>query len=134
MCMCIYIYIYIYIYRFEPTTRSPQIHTSVCEKNTPPEKNTLGEMSSENTKSGAGEEFMLLCCKERAFVKGVFFSQTPVGSLEFRAVQSSKLSDLADSSAISKPAVSKGRAVSSHLVVQWFADGRPGESSCLGKT
>ena len=35
----------------------------VSEKNTPPEKKTLGKPSLKNTKSGTGEEFLLLFCK-----------------------------------------------------------------------
>ena len=41
-------------------------------KNTPPEKRTLGKMSLKNTTSGAGEQFLLLACKAKARVKGVF--------------------------------------------------------------
>ena len=43
------------------------------KKNTPPEKRTLGNFSLKNTKSGAGEGFLLLGCMAKACVKGVFF-------------------------------------------------------------
>ena len=46
--------------------------TGVCEKNTPPEKKTLGEISLKNSESGAGEEFLLLLCRGKGRVKGVF--------------------------------------------------------------
>ena len=42
--------------------------TSVCEKNTPPKKKTLGTIGSSNTKSGAGEQIMLLSCRAKARV------------------------------------------------------------------
>ena len=42
-------------------------------------RRTLGKVSLKNTKSGAGEEFLLLFCRAEARAKGVFFcSQTPV--------------------------------------------------------
>ena len=49
----------------------------VSVKNKPPEENTLVTVSLKNTKSRAGEEFLLLDCKAKAGRKGVF-SQTPV--------------------------------------------------------
>ena len=51
---------------WEPTT-------GVCENNTPPDKKILGKLSLKNTKSGAGEEFLLLCCREKVLVKDVVF-------------------------------------------------------------
>ena len=45
----------------------------VCENNTPPERKILGNISLKDTKSGAGEEFMLQDCRARACSKGVFF-------------------------------------------------------------
>ena len=48
------------------------IPTSV-KKKTPPEKNTLAEISLKSTTSGAGEEFVLLFCRAQAHGKGVFF-------------------------------------------------------------
>ena len=44
--------------------------TGVCDKKTP-KKMTLGEISMINTKSGAGEEFLLLDCMVKAHMKGV---------------------------------------------------------------
>ena len=38
-----------------------------------------------NTKSGAGEEFLLLFCWAEACVKGMFLSQTPVGAERMEA-------------------------------------------------
>ena len=38
----------------------------VSVKNTPPEKNTLQTISLKDSKSGAGEEFMLLLCGAKA--------------------------------------------------------------------
>ena len=52
--------------------------SGVCEKNTPPEKNTCGKISFQSTKSGAGEQFLLQDCRARACAKGTLFSQTPV--------------------------------------------------------
>ena len=42
------------------------------KKNTPPEKKTHGNISFKNTKSKAGEQFLLRDCKARAHPKGVF--------------------------------------------------------------
>ena len=41
-------------------------HTSVCEKNTPPEKKTLRKISLQSAKSGAGEQLLLDCGAELA--------------------------------------------------------------------
>ena len=57
--------------------RSKVGHNGVCEKSTPPEKNTLGTPNLKNTKSGGGEEFMLLSCRAEAHAKRVLCSQTP---------------------------------------------------------
>ena len=43
--------------------------TGVCEKNTPPERKTLWTISLKSTKSGTGEEFLLLFCRAEAYVK-----------------------------------------------------------------
>ena len=48
----------------------------VCEKDTPPEKSTHWNSSFQNTKSGAGEQFLLLDCRARACAKGLFFFHT----------------------------------------------------------
>ena len=48
-------------------------HTGVCAKNTPPDEKTCGNISLQNTKSGAGEQFLLLCCGAKARSKGVLF-------------------------------------------------------------
>ena len=50
----------------------------VCETNTPPDKNAIGEITQTNTKSVAGKKMLLLFCRAVARVKGVFFSHTPV--------------------------------------------------------
>ena len=47
-------------------------------KNTPPEKNTGGKTGFQSTKSGAGEQFLLLDFMAKARIKGVVVSQTPV--------------------------------------------------------
>ena len=54
-------------------------HTGVCEKeNTPPEKQRLGKISCQSTKSGSGEQFLLRdCVVAKARVKGMCCSQTP---------------------------------------------------------
>ena len=48
-------------------------NTAVCEKNIPPEKKTHRKISLKNTKSGVGEQFLLLDCMAKACAKGVFF-------------------------------------------------------------
>ena len=48
-----------------------------CEKTTPPDKKTLGSISLKSSRSGAGEQFLLLDCGAAAPMKGGFF-QTPV--------------------------------------------------------
>ena len=63
--MCIYIYIYIHTHTW--------CGTGVCEKNTPLETKTPGKLNFNNTKSGAGVQFLQLCCKAKARVKGVLF-------------------------------------------------------------
>ena len=52
-----------------------QIPASV-NKSTPPEKKTRGQISLTNTKSGAGKQLLLLCCRAKAWAKGVYFSPT----------------------------------------------------------
>ena len=47
-------------------------------KKTPPENDTLGKVSLQSTKSGAGEQFLLLDCRAEARIKGSVCSQTPV--------------------------------------------------------
>ena len=68
--------------------------TSVCEKNTPPEKKTvldkkhgpgtkhqksLGQVSLNNTKPGVGEQFLPQDSTAKAHKKKHVFSQAPVG-------------------------------------------------------
>ena len=61
-------------WRMAGTSRRPGCsHTGVCENHTPPEKNALGILSLKNTKSVPGLQFLLLCCKAKALVKGVIF-------------------------------------------------------------
>ena len=52
--------------------------TDVCGKKTPPEKKTIGKISLQSTKSGAGEQLLPLDCKARAHLEGMFVSWTPV--------------------------------------------------------
>ena len=52
--------------------------TVVCDKSTPPEKNSHRNISFRSTESGAGEQFVLPHCRARACTRGVVFSQTPV--------------------------------------------------------
>ena len=53
--------------------RSQVLSTGVCEKNTPPERKTLGTISLKSTKSGAGEQFLPLDCMAKAGRKERFF-------------------------------------------------------------
>ena len=53
-------------------SRRAAIPVSVGEQN-PPEKKTHGEISFKKTKSGAGEQFLLLACSAKARTQGVFF-------------------------------------------------------------
>ena len=52
--------------------------TGVCVKKT---RLAIRRRSLKNTESGAGEQFLLLDCRIRVSVKGLFFSQTPVLSI-----------------------------------------------------
>ena len=46
--------------------------TGVCEQiNTSPDKKTLGSVGLKNTKSGGGDQFLLLDCRATARRKGV---------------------------------------------------------------
>ena len=54
------------------------------KKNTPPDQKTLGSIGLKSTTSGPGEEFLLLDCRARARVKGVFFADTGMGTLHAR--------------------------------------------------
>ena len=47
--------------------------TGVCEKHTPLDDKTGGDISFQKTKSGAGLQFLLLDCKARARTRGMFF-------------------------------------------------------------
>ena len=58
-----------------------RIYTGVCEKNTPRENDAHWNVSLQSTRSGAGEQFLLLDCRARACAEGLFFSQTPVSPL-----------------------------------------------------
>ena len=49
----------------------------VCEQNISPERRTQRNISFQNTKSGAGEQFLLQDCRARACAKGVFFHRHP---------------------------------------------------------
>ena len=55
-----------------------EVLTGVCLKDTPPERRTRRFISFQNTKSGAGEQYLLLCCRAKAHLKGLHFSQAPV--------------------------------------------------------
>ena len=72
VCMCVYIYIY--------RERERDISYRYIEGCIPPENTTHCNISFQSTKSGAGEQFLLLDCRARACAKGMFFSQTPVQS------------------------------------------------------
>ena len=78
ICLSIYVYIYIYIY----IASGELLHTGVCEKNIPPDRKTCGKTSLKNTKSGAGEQFLLLDCRAKARQHIYFLSQTPVASMD----------------------------------------------------
>ena len=52
--------------------------TSVCEKTTPPEKRTQGQISFKNTKSRAGEQFLLQDCMAKDLRKRNILSRTLV--------------------------------------------------------
>ena len=71
------VHVYV-IVRYEYNSYTYRYHTGVCEKNTPPEKRTLGKIGFRSTKSGAGEQFLPLECKAKACAKAVSFSETPV--------------------------------------------------------
>ena len=43
-----------------------------CEKNTCPERKTLGRIGIQSTKSGTGEQFLLQDCMAKVYEKGVF--------------------------------------------------------------
>ena len=47
-------------------------HTGVCEQIISPEKKNPWKIGLQNTKSGAGEQFLLWACRARAPLKGVF--------------------------------------------------------------
>ena len=55
------------------------VDTGVCDKNTPPEKKTCGKLSFKHTKSEAGEQFLLLCCKAKALWWKECFFPTDAG-------------------------------------------------------
>ena len=56
---------FIYIARIT-SYRIVSYHTSVCDKNTPPEKMTLERMSLQSIKSGGGEQVLPLDCRAKA--------------------------------------------------------------------
>ena len=47
--------------------------TGVCEKNTPPQKKTLWEISLKSTKSGTGEQFLPLDCHGQGWQNRIVF-------------------------------------------------------------
>ena len=58
--------------------------TGVCEKNTPPPKKTFGKTSFQSTKSGSGEQFLLLDSRAWACAKGVcLFTDTGITAMLF---------------------------------------------------
>ena len=73
-----YMYIYIYIYVYPAAEATVPVSVS---KNTPPEKKTRGKISFKNTKSGAGEQFLLQDCKAKACRNVVLVHKTPVVSM-----------------------------------------------------
>ena len=50
---------------------SIQDPTGVCEQKHPPEKSSHWNIGFQSTKSGAGEQFLLLDCRAMACTKGV---------------------------------------------------------------
>ena len=56
------------------TKHSGFFHTGVCEQNTPPENDYLGNISLQSAKSGAGEQFLPLDCRAEVHLKEVFLS------------------------------------------------------------
>ena len=111
-----YIYIYIYIHthvvymsaryscsmatNFASVTNSEipvagiQTSTGVCEKNTPPEKNTLGKTGFQSIKSGGGEQLTLLCYVhgQGSSTRSVFSSDTGGGPLAEKFGELSRVS------------------------------------------
>ena len=69
-----------FISRVQRFARQPNSchDTGVCERYFPSEKKTFGSISSNNTKSWGGEQFMSFLCKAKARRKEMFVSQTPV--------------------------------------------------------
>ena len=51
-------------------------HTPVSVKSTPPEKEAHGEISLKSTKSEAGEQRLLLCCKAKTRKRSLLFTDT----------------------------------------------------------
>ena len=47
--------------------------------NTPPDKKAIWEITQTNTNSVAGKQFLLLCCRAVARVKGLLFFLTDTG-------------------------------------------------------
>ena len=55
----------------------------MCEKKAPPDGKTLGSISLKSTKSGGGEQFLLLDCRATARRKGMlFFTATGVSYVD----------------------------------------------------
>ena len=57
---------------------SAHVHTGVCEKNNPLDKKTLRSMSLKSTRSGGGEQFLMLPCRAKARAARVLLSRAPV--------------------------------------------------------
>ena len=55
------------------------IDIQVSEKNTPLERNTLGNIGFQSAKSGTALPFLPLDCRTKAHLKEMTSSQTPVG-------------------------------------------------------
>ena len=56
-----------------------------AEKNTPPEERACGKTGFKNTKSGAGEQFLLVDCRGKAPVKGVcLFTDTGMAAYDVK--------------------------------------------------
>ena len=53
-----------------PSTPNPGLLPVSVNKSVPPEKNIRGVISIQNTKSGAGEQFLLQDCRAKAGAKG----------------------------------------------------------------
>ena len=85
---CVYIYIYIYIYTCIYTKPGTcYLPVSAKKKKTLLRRRRLmGIFGFDNTKSGAGERIVLLCCKAKALANGVHFTDTGIFMTDSRTL------------------------------------------------